>query len=307
MRKFLFTIAALFCLSSPAWAINCAVANGTCFWIGGTGTMDFATDSAHWSNTTGGATCSCEPISSNILTFDGSSGAGTVTIGATVNVSQINMSSSSVSLVNSSNFAVTLSNTNGFICTAGSASGLTMGSSVWKFTGSSGIAWNVTGTCLTGGTLTSTGSTIELASSAANGLTQFRGNGLTYNNLQLDAYASGVYSFNATNATFSNLSINCPATLVLSPITMTVSTISQSGCASGSYFSLLASQPPCTTCILTLSSPATISFAGISQIKVQTSTLTANSSYDLGGNTGTITINPPATGTGGGGFIIGGG
>lgn len=49
------------------------------FWVGGTGTWD-ASDTTHWSATSGGAGGASVPGSGDTVTFDGSSGGGTVTL-----------------------------------------------------------------------------------------------------------------------------------------------------------------------------------------------------------------------------------
>jgi len=50
------------------------------FWVGGTGTWD-ASDTTHWAATSGGASGASVPGSGDTVTFDGSSGGGTVTVG----------------------------------------------------------------------------------------------------------------------------------------------------------------------------------------------------------------------------------
>ena len=49
------------------------------YWVGGTGTWD-ASDTTHWSATSGGAGGASVPGSGDTVTFDGSSGGGTVTL-----------------------------------------------------------------------------------------------------------------------------------------------------------------------------------------------------------------------------------
>ncbi len=56
------------------------------FWVGGTGTWD-ASDTTHWASSTGGAGGQSVPGSSDTVTFDASSGGGTVTVGAAYNPS----------------------------------------------------------------------------------------------------------------------------------------------------------------------------------------------------------------------------
>ena len=51
------------------------------FWVGGTGTWD-ASDTTHWAATSGGAGGASVPTTNDTVTFDGSSGGGTCTLGA---------------------------------------------------------------------------------------------------------------------------------------------------------------------------------------------------------------------------------
>src|SRR6516164_2630324 len=53
------------------------------FWVGGTGTWD-STTTTHWSASTGGAGGASAPVTGDTVTFDGSSGGGTVTVDSTV-------------------------------------------------------------------------------------------------------------------------------------------------------------------------------------------------------------------------------
>src|SRR6185437_4318435 len=76
MKKFLI---ALFFLAFTTGA-NAA----SRFWVGGTGTWDNAT-TTHWSASTGGAGGASVPAATDTVTFDGSSGGGTVTVNATIN------------------------------------------------------------------------------------------------------------------------------------------------------------------------------------------------------------------------------
>lgn len=84
IRLWLFLLLILV-LPVQSWA-------ATCFWVGGTGTLDGTTDAAHLSNASGGAGSTCAGTGGHIgtadsLTIDGSSGAGTVTFGYDPNTS----------------------------------------------------------------------------------------------------------------------------------------------------------------------------------------------------------------------------
>ena len=53
------------------------------YWVGGTGNWN-GSNTANWSATSGGAGGASVPISSDAVYLNGNSGAGTVTIGASV-------------------------------------------------------------------------------------------------------------------------------------------------------------------------------------------------------------------------------
>src|SRR6266566_589481 len=80
---------------------TCGAGNGSCFWIAGTGSFS---STSHWSASSGGASCTCTPASTDTVTFDASSGAGTATQDvATFTSKAVTMTSSSVTIAGSSN------------------------------------------------------------------------------------------------------------------------------------------------------------------------------------------------------------
>src|SRR2546427_4324519 len=66
---------------------NCGVASGNCYRIGAGGT--WATG-ANWSNTSGGATCSCTPVATNDVIFNATP-TGTTTLAAATTIASIDM------------------------------------------------------------------------------------------------------------------------------------------------------------------------------------------------------------------------
>lgn len=111
------------------------------FWVGGTGTWD-ATTTTHWSATSGGASGASVPGSADTVTFDGSSGGGTVTPNYDMTVTSITMGTFTGTL----DFST--SNNNPTMQTFSSISSgvrtLNMGSGTWNITGNAGIVWNLT-------------------------------------------------------------------------------------------------------------------------------------------------------------------
>ncbi len=102
------------------------------FWVGGTGTWDGSTTTP-WAATSGGAGGQTVPGSGDTVTFDGSSGGGTVTVNTTVNVTSITMGAFTGTLdfnANNNNVTVqTWSNTGNGTRT------LKAGSGTWNITG----------------------------------------------------------------------------------------------------------------------------------------------------------------------------
>src|SRR3989449_8230736 len=84
---------------------NCGVAAGNCYRIGAGGT--WATG-ANWSNTSGGATCSCTPVATNDVIFNATP-TGTTTLAAATTIAGIDMTSFTGTLdTTASNWALTV-------------------------------------------------------------------------------------------------------------------------------------------------------------------------------------------------------
>src|SRR5215831_4762963 len=213
-------LVAVLCLCGfcwPAAAANCNAANGSCFWIGGTGTMDFATDGAHWSNTTGGATCSCEPTSTSLLNFDANSGGGTVTasagpftFGGTAGGFILTGFTGTLDFA-TNNPNVTISTSTFFISDASATHTLNMGSGTWTLTSTatSGTIWATNNASLT---LNAGSSTINFNSTGAcnaSVLTVTMG-GKTYGTVSFTSTAATcTYILNQAN-TFGHLTLTGP-------------------------------------------------------------------------------------------------
>jgi hypothetical protein len=276
---------ALCLLPVSAQAVNCNVTSGTCFWIGGSGTMDLATDSAHWSNTTGGTTCSCEPAATPTLTFDGSSGAGTVTFGATINVFTINATTYTGTLDDSGNYAVTVSNSIN-IGGAGSPS-LIMGSNVWS-------AGNFT----LGATTTFTKGTSSLVLTG----TLTNPDGTTFNGITIAPPAGTTFTF-ASTATFSSITVTPPA-IVIFQVAKVITDTDAGGLnlAGTSSAGILIRGSSSTSSNLAVSNPSVATFAAFYNMNIETSSMTATNSVNAGHNTtslgGSLSISGGSGGAG---------
>ena len=107
------------------------------FWVGGTGTWD-ASDTTHWAATSGGAGGQSVPGSGDTVTFDGSSGGGTVTLGYNPSVTSITMGTFTGTL----NFGSSSPTMQTFSASGTAIRGLTMGSGSWTITGNNGNIWD---------------------------------------------------------------------------------------------------------------------------------------------------------------------
>src|SRR5947199_20494 len=84
---------------------NCGVASGNCYRIGAGGT--WATG-ANWSNTSGGAACSCTPVATNDVIFNATP-TGTTTLAAATTIASIDMTGFTGTLdTTASNWALTI-------------------------------------------------------------------------------------------------------------------------------------------------------------------------------------------------------
>jgi hypothetical protein len=301
----------LLVVATPAVATNCNTAGGTCFWVGGTGTMDLATDSAHWSNTTGGASCSCEPTNSATLTFDASSGAGTVTAaGGTLAIGAITSGAYTGSLLfdtNNPNVNMTTATVPSFNNSGSGTRTINTGSGTWTITCSgcqAGTLWNW-GT-LTGCTCTASNSTINMTNNSG-GTVSFNG-GAPTGNYGTVGFA-GKSGFTLSGATtFTTVNLTAPVAL-LSPnaVTTTITnnfnwTGSSSnwiyvGAASGTTTISVGAGSGTSTCTYCTVRATTFSGGGI--------TFTGTNAIDLGINSG-MSFTLPSFGGGGSVGIIGG-
>lgn len=272
------------------------------FWVGGTGTWD-ASDTTHWAATSGAAGGQSVPVAGDTVTFDGSSGGGTVTVNhATLNLASITWGAFTGTLdFSANNNNVTLTGTAAF---NGSGTGATrninLGNGTWTMSATGGASLWVMTTTTGLGTFNANSSTL-LFSGAGSTIRGLGGGGLTYNTVSI---AGGDGGFNITGAnTFATLTVAAPNTLLLPAAATTTIT---------NAFNLVGTAADPISMINTGSSAATISTAAgsptltwgaLRQITFSGgATFTATNSLDLGLNTG-ITITPPTSGVVG---VIGG-
>jgi hypothetical protein len=301
--------------ASPA-AANCNSVGGACFWIGGTGTWDNATDSAHWSNTSGSTTCSCEPTSTSVLTFDASSGGGTVTPSGNITMGGLVMGAFTGNIAwNTNNPNVTISSNQGTLVsnTGTGTRTINLGSGTWTVNTTAGaaIVWNW-GT-LTNCTCSVGSATINFTASggtASSTVSLGTPSGGAYGTIGLGANAPGwLISGSPSMAT---LNIIGPASVGLAATgTVTLSNNFTWAASGGSNWILLTAGGVGSTATVTSNAGSGTSTCTYCVIRGTTFsgtgvTFTGTNSVNQGANTG-MTFSPPTTGGGGGGGgIIGG-
>ena len=96
------------------------------FWVGGTGDWN-STDTTHWSASTGGGGGASVPVAADDVTFDGSSGGGTITLQYTPSITSLTMGAFTGTFdTNNQNMNVS----GGFVTTGSGNRHLTLGSSI---------------------------------------------------------------------------------------------------------------------------------------------------------------------------------
>lgn len=270
------------------------------FWVGGTGTWD-ASDTTHWSATSGGAGGASVPGSSDTVTFNGSSGGGTVTVNTDVTVQSITCGAFTGTLdFSANNNNVTLSSANAF---SGSGTGtrtINLGNGTWTFTTAGGTPWNMATT--TNLTFNANSSILAFTGvgSGPSAVTSFVGGGLTYNAVQVAAQANGSQFRHVTSvSTFASFTMAGPNVLDISVSPLTAANLALNGTASGLI--LVRGNPEGTSKTLSVASNApTMNWCAFRDITCSGgASFVANNSFDLGHNSG-VTINGPS---GGGGHI----
>lgn len=303
LKRALAALAFLGCLwVLPAQAVNCNVAAGACFWVGGTGTMDFSTDGSHWSNATGGAACSCEPTSTSSLTFDASSGGGTVTVNGNLSWAGLTTTGFTGTLDFSAN---NNSPTFTFWSDGSGTHTVNLGTGTFTMnnTATSGTGWSINNASLT---LSAASSTIVFNSTGActNNFVAPNLGGKTFGTVQFKS-ATGACVLQVGGAnTFGTLTLTGPLAIQFPTSTNTVSTALNITGTSGSEVSISNGSLGNAT---TIAVPATVSatWAAIRDVTFTTNSITISNCFNLGHTSG-VTCNAPAGGSPGGGGIIGG-
>lgn len=266
----------------------------TRFWVGGTGTWD-GSSTTHWAATTGGSSGASVPGSADTVTFDGSSGGGTVTVNTNPNCISLTMGAFTGTI----DFSVN-NNSPTFqtISTTGSgARTLKMGSGTWTLSGT-GTVWN--GATTTSFTLTPGSSTVNISDTSQNAKT-IATSGLTLGAISLTGAGSGSrFRFSCSGGTIGTLTVTAPCTMEFQQSATVTITNAFNWAGSSSNQINIRSQTQGTPATISVASGSpTMSWAGVCEITFSGgATFTATNSFDLGQNSG-ITITAPSSSGGG--------
>lgn len=267
------------------------------FWVGGTGTWD-ASDTTHWSATSGGAGGASVPGVADTVTLNGSSGGGTVTVNTTVSVLWINMDAFAGTLdfaTNNNNVNLSVLENAAFSAAGSATQTLNMGSGTWTVSttvSATAIIWSTAGSGLT---LNAGTSTINFTG-VGGSIRRFQLSGRTYNAITFSG--AGVYDQNGSGTpTISTLTLGAGAVVAfVGAQTANITTIASTATLSAP--AMLRSTV--ITAVTTIGGNGTYSFANVALRDMAFSGVnsrTASDSFNLGNNSG-ITINPPSSSSG---------
>lgn len=267
------------------------------FWVLGTGTWD-ASDTTHWSATSGGSGGASVPGSGDTVTFDANSGGGTVTLnfGGTITIQSLTMGAFTGTWdnsVNNNNVTITNSGTAFNISGSGTRT-LKFGTATYTLSGT-----NATMTSATVTNLTFTGNTGCTIAFTGTGARTFTSGSISHGNITVGAASSGgSFTINGSSTmTLNGLSISPTNYIVIaSGITVTISTAFTWTGTSSNQIAVVAGTPGSSASIAAAAS-STAAWTAFYMVTF-TGSPTASNSFDLGGNGG-ITITAPSVGGGG--------
>jgi hypothetical protein len=305
MKK-LFGLALLaLALLAPVNA-DAACSGGACFWIGGTGTVDGTSDNGEWATTSGGASCSCVPATTDTVTFDANSGGGTVTVnmgGALWTVSSFTMTNftGTIDFATNSN-SLTITGAGGMAAGGAATKTLNLGSGTFTVS-NAGANWDTSGAGLT---LSAGTSTIAFTASTGTSFQRFFGGSKTYSVVSIGANAEQPMFFSGGGSTIATLTIAAPRVVSFTGAgTYTVTTLTAISGTSSAPVALMTEGNQAGNATISLTNNTTCSWCVFNKMTVSgAGTITATNSMDLANNTGNLSITPPQPG--GGGRIIGG-
>lgn len=260
-----------------------------------------ATGTGNWSATTGGAGGQSVPTSADTVTFNGSSGGGTVILnfGGAITVQKITIGAFTGTWDNSvNNNNITMIAVTDIVWDNNGIGTRTINLGSATYTISAGDSqWDTSSTGLT-----QSSSSANIAFTGTVGFRAFNGAGKTYGSVTVAGTASGPGRIIIRNAagTISSLVLTAPLYVIfLNSVTHTITSITSVG-SSSSQISF-ASETAGTSTTLAVTT-ATMAYSAFRDM-IFTGSPTATNSFNLGNNIG-ITITGPVSG--GGGCIING-
>lgn len=275
------------------------------FWVGGTGTWD-ASDTTHWAAASNGAGGQSVPGASDTVTFDGSSGGGTVTVnfGGLITIQSLTFGAFTGTLdFATNNNSITLTDSNSLNGSGTGTRTLNMGDGTWTLSNAQAL-WNCT--TVTNFTLNANGSTVAFTTAVTN-QQRFLGGGKTYNIVTFAGGGHAAISITGAN-TFGTLTItNTPVRVAMpNSATTTITNFTNiSGSASAAVI-FESDNPLFNVATISSANNWTCDWGSFNRMTFTGGgTFTANNSLNAGNNTG-ITINAPSGGSGGGQRVISG-
>ena len=261
------------------------------FWVGGTGTWD-AADTTHWAATSNGAGGSSVPGASDDVTFDGSSGGGTVTVNATIGIISLTLSAFTGTLdfaTNDNNVTISGNFTN----TGSGTRTLNMGDGTWSLTGGTCV-FNQNGA--TNLTFNANGSTIAFSGTATSGNRRFLGGNRTYNIVTVNSSTNYAFSITGTN-TFGTLTISAPNRVFFpAAATTTITTLTNITATSSAPVAFIGDNTTGAGATISSANNWTAEWAAFTYMTFSGGgTFAATNSLNLGNNSG-ITITAPSGG-----------
>lgn len=262
------------------------------FWVGGTGTWDAAT-TTNWASSSGGAGGQSVPGASDDVTFDSSSGGGTVTVdfGGLITINSLTMTTFTGTLdFATNNNSLTMAGS--FGASGAATRTLNLGSGTFTITGNTSN-WDTSGSGLT---LDAGTSTIAMAATGGTTDRRFFAGGKTYSTITV-AGATSALSFTNAGFTAATLTIAADVTILFhGGATFTITTLTGITGTPSAPVMFRNSGVLGGRAIISSANNFTGSWMGLSQMQFQGGgTFTANDSFDFENNTG-ITINAPSVG-----------
>ena len=267
------------------------------------GTWD-ASDTTHWSTSTGGAGGASVPGSGDAVIFNELSAplGGTCTVNTTVTVQSITMGAfTGVLDFSANNNNVTLS-----LAFSGTGTGvrtLNMGNGLWTVQGFNNNTWDYS--TVTNLTHVANNSTLSfIPSTTPVGSIAFVGGGRSFNIVTHSGVTNQQALVISGSPIIATLIITAPANVLFAAGTTTTISNAPSwfGTSANQFFIGSSSTTGVATVVLSASGGGA-QWAAIRGLTVTTNALTATNSFDLKGNT-LVTITPPSAG--GGARIING-